>query len=248
MSSMLRRPHSAWAGRTVLACMLFAGLSGFDDGPGRGARRGLTRSEQRALSAGELVVRPLRKMRGPRELIGGSSWQVIDAPPAVVFRALLDTERYPRMLPQVSEAREVTRRSAMRRTVFVQHGAGPVDVSYHVNLRAVPDRRELHFSLDRSRPHGLAAAFGFYSVRRYHGGRSLLAYGVMVDLGPGLVRALVRDTVHEWMLKTPWTIKRFVEGSGRYLYASKGLPSGVTAARASRERNSSNRPTPDSEL
>lgn len=248
MSTMLRRRHYAWVGRPVL-CLLLAGtLGGFGDGKKAKDGRGLTPAERRALDGGELVVRPQRRQRGPRELVGGSSWQVIDAPPEVVYAALLDTKRYPRMLPQVSEAREVARRSRGRRTVLVHHGAGPVDVSYHVNLRAVPGRRELHFSLDRTRPHGLEAAFGFYSVRRYRGGRSLLAYGIMVDLGPGLVRALVRDTVHEWMLKTPWTIKRFVEGSGRYLYAGSGLPAGVTAARANRARKSSPRPTPDSEL
>jgi hypothetical protein len=28
----------------------------------------------------------------------------------------------------------------------------------------------------------------------------------------------MRDSVHEWMLRTPWMIKRFVEGSGRKIY------------------------------
>jgi hypothetical protein len=28
----------------------------------------------------------------------------------------------------------------------------------------------------------------------------------------------MRDSVQEWMLRTPWMIKRFLEGSGRKLY------------------------------
>jgi hypothetical protein len=28
----------------------------------------------------------------------------------------------------------------------------------------------------------------------------------------------MRSEVHDWMLRTPWMVKRFLEGSGRRLY------------------------------
>lgn len=253
MSNVLRRrPITPTAGASGL-CMVVALsiiLVGFRAGSGVQAEadRRMSRAERAALAAGELVVRPRQEQRGAHALMGGSSWQVIDAPPAVVFQALLDTERYHRMLPQVSEARLVPGHSRRRRTVFFRHAAGPVEVSYFANLRVWPARRELRFSLDRTRPHGLRAAFGFYTVRAFRGGRSLLAYGVMADLGPGLLRALVRDSVHEWMLKTPMTIKHFVESGGRRLYSGGETASETSDARLSRAPKRASRPTPDSEL
>ena len=74
--------------------------------------------------------------------------------------------------------------------------------------------------MDQDRPHDLRAAWGFYTVRPYGNG-TLLVYGIMADLGGGFISALVQDAVHEWMLKTPWMIKRFVEGSGRWIYKWK---------------------------
>ena len=40
----------------------------------------------------------------------------------------------------------------------------------------------------------------------------------MADLDVGALGSLMRGDVHEWLLKVPWTVKRFVEGSGRWIY------------------------------
>jgi hypothetical protein len=61
-------------------------------------------------------------------------------------------------------------------------------------------------------------------VRAYAGGKTLLAYGVMADIGNGLGSMLLRGSVHEWMMKVPWMVKRFIEGSGRYLYGRQPKP------------------------
>jgi hypothetical protein len=54
---------------------------------------------------------------------------------------------------------------------------------------------------------------------------------VMADIGAGIFGALVRDDVHDWMLKVPYTVKRFIEGSGRWLYrASWSAALAVTPA------------------
>ena len=66
-----------------------------------------TRDELARLKRGELVVRPLTQRGASRLMVGGTSWQVIDASPEIVLQALLDTRHYERMLPQVSEARLV---------------------------------------------------------------------------------------------------------------------------------------------
>jgi hypothetical protein len=151
--------------------------------------------------------------------MGGSSWQVIDAPPDVVWRALLDTPRYHRFMPQVLEAR-VVRASDNIRTVFLRQGTeGLVEAKYYLRVNVHEDRRDITFAIDDDMPHDLLrAAWGFYTVRPYREGKTLLAYGVMADIGGGVVASLMRHNVHDWMLRTPWMVKRFLEGSGRKLY------------------------------
>ncbi|HEX2676787.1 MAG TPA: SRPBCC family protein [Polyangiales bacterium] len=187
------------------------------------AARELSKEERASLANGALVQRPLTQRRGSLDLMGGTSYQVIDAAPEVVWRALLDTPRYARMMPQVLEAK-VVRSKGAERTVFVRQGAGPVQKAYYLKVNVHEDQKDITFSVDERRPHDLRAAWGFYNVRPYaDGSKTLLAYGVMADLGGGIVVALVRDEVHSWMLKVPQTVKRFVEGRGKKLYQSPVL-------------------------
>lgn len=184
---------------------------------GNGTRE-LSQEERASLDRGALVQRPIVERRGSLELMGGTSYQVIDAPLKVVWSALLDTAHYHRMMPRVLEAR-VVKDDAKERTVYMRQGAGPFQRTYYLSVRMYPERGDITFSVDEKRPHNLNAAWGFYTVRPYAGGeKTLLAYGVMADLDVGGIGALIRGDVHDWLLKVPWTVKRFVEGSGRYIY------------------------------
>lgn len=185
-----------------------------------GTGRDLSNQERASLAAGALVSRPQAERRGSLDLIGGTSYQVIDAPWRVVWSALLDTQYYPRMMPQVAEARLVEAQSS-ERTVFIRQGAGPLERAYYLSVRLRLDEAQgdITFRVDERRPHDLRAAWGFYNVRPYaDGNKSLLAYGVMADLNVGILGSWLRDDVHSWLLKVPWTVKRFVEGSGRHIY------------------------------
>jgi ribosome-associated toxin RatA of RatAB toxin-antitoxin module len=180
-------------------------------------RSDFTEAERRKLAAGELVTRRATERRGSYKLIGGTAWQVINARPAVVWRALLDTKYYRRTLPQVLEARVVEKKKN-RRTLYVKQGNKLINVFYHLEVKLYPGRRDITFAVDESRPHTLRTGWGFYTVRPYGEKRTVLAYGIMADIGEGIVSSIVRAQVHEWMLKVPWMVKRFVEGSGRWIY------------------------------
>lgn len=214
-----------WLGFAAIVAAFCVGSWTGPAAAGMDDSRGFTASEAARLEAGHLVQRRAEREQGSLRLVGGSSWQVIDARPEVVWKALLDTQHYPRMMPQVLEAKLVAQEDR-KRTVFMRQGAsGLVEKTYYLDVRIDEGRKDITFSIDEQRPHDLRAAWGFYTVRPYKGGRTLLAYGVMADIGDGLLVGLVRDEVHEWMLRTPWMIKRFVEGSGRALYegtASRG--------------------------
>ena len=198
--------------------MLLAALAAAGVSAGNGANRDFSTEERASLAAGGLVSRPMVERRGSLELRGGTSFQVIDAPMRVVWQALLDTSHYHRMMPRVIEAR-VVNDDAHERTVFMRQGAGPFEKTYYLTVRMYEERGDITFSIDERRPHDLRAAWGFYTIRPYADGKkTLLAYGVMADIGLGGLGALVRSDVHEWLLKVPWTVKRFVEGSGRHIY------------------------------
>jgi ribosome-associated toxin RatA of RatAB toxin-antitoxin module len=192
--------------------------------PARAEDRELTKDEKHRLGLGELVVRPRAEQRGGQELIGGAAWQVIDARPEVVWQALMDTPRYRRFMPRVLESKLVGQRGDVR-TVFVRQGSELLDASYYMKVRVIEAQRDITFAIDDSRPHDLRAAWGFYAVRPYGPNRTLLAYGIMADIGGGIVTGMLRGTIHEWMLKVPWLVKRFVEGSGRWLYKDKAVVS-----------------------
>jgi ribosome-associated toxin RatA of RatAB toxin-antitoxin module len=178
-----------------------------------------TAEESRRLDAGQLVQRPMVRNQGRLRLMGGSSWQVINARPEIVWRALLDTPRYQRMMPRVLEARVVGAKDNVR-TVFMRQGAqGLLEATYYLKVQVHEPQRDITFAIDQHRPHDLLkAAWGFYTVRAYGKQKTLLAYGVMADIAGGAIVGLMRDTMHDWMLRTPWMIKRFVEGSGRQIY------------------------------
>ena len=173
------------------------------------------------LAAGKLVRRPVVQRRGDLHLIGGTSFQVIDAPMHVVWQALLDTAHYPRMMPEVVEAK-VVRKESSRRTLFMRQGSlSMLEVKYFLNVQLDSKQRDIEFRLDDSRSNDLRKAYGFYNLRPFEGAeskRTLLSYGIMADIGSGILVSLARDKVHDWMLRTPWMVKRFIEGSGRYIY------------------------------
>ena len=178
-----------------------------------------TPDEWQRLEAGALVSRSTTRSKGSLRLMGGSTWQVIDAAPDVVWQALLDTRRYRHMMPQVLEARLIRDKDSVR-TVFMRQGAkGLVEASYFLKVNVHEERRDITFSVDDERPHDLLkAAWGFYSVRPYRGGKTLLAYSVMADIESGPLLGMMRSTVHEWLLRTPSMVKSFVEGRGRRFY------------------------------
>src|SRR5688500_7536660 len=60
----------------------------------RDAAAELSSEELSKLERGELVVRATSERRGELRLIGGTSFQVVSAPPEVVWQALLDTPYY----------------------------------------------------------------------------------------------------------------------------------------------------------
>lgn len=200
--------------RTVTQVLVFAVLFGSAAAPAGAqfvaVRQPLSQAERARLDDGRLVVRAASEQRGGLRLVGGVSYQVIDAPVESVWSAMENVTRWRQMLPQVSESRQVSS-SGAQRVVYLKQGAGPVQASYHLRASFAPARGEVTFVLDTSRDNDIRAAWGFMSVSRWGDGRTLVSYGAMVDFGAVLFSGMLRSTAQEWLLKVPLTIKQFME-------------------------------------
>jgi len=214
-------PRGGLTAGFVFACAMVALLlPSFAAAQVEVTNRPLDSAERARLAQGRLVVRSTTQSRGPLELVGGVSYQVIDASPDEVWSALEDTNEWRRMLPQVAESRQVASRGGQR-TVYIRQAQGPISASYYLNATYSSTSHDLTFALDTGRRNDLRAAWGFMTVRSWGDGQSILCYGAMVDIGDGLLTSMVRGTMHEWLLKVPSTVKRYVEGRGRQRYASR---------------------------
>ncbi len=181
-------------------------------------RQPLSASERATLARGEVVVRPTTERRGPLRLFGGTSYIVVDLPPEAAWGALNDSSsRYRHMLPQVAASRELSR-SGDERVIRFEHNVAMISAAYALRFQYNQSNKTIQFRLASEHPHDIRAAWGFFRVRPYRGGRALVSFGAMLDVGDGLLTGALQERLHEWVLKIPWTFKRYIEGSGRRRY------------------------------
>jgi hypothetical protein len=208
-------PQSAWFGFR-LACAvsaLIGALAAWALVAPRAAAiesREFSSQEEALLRAGKLVVRPEQRTVGSAHLLGGLSWQVINASPTTVWHALTDVRGYPHFLPAVEQALLVES-SGTNQTLFIRHRLGFITASYWVRAVHDPAHARLRFRLDRDHPGSIRDAWGELRVTPYADRKSVVSLAIMTDLGEGLFVGLVRANVHEWMLRVPEQLKRFVE-------------------------------------
>jgi len=211
------RPQSLRVGVATAAALLLLGAAWL--GPDSRAAalandsRSFSEQEERLLRDGKLVTRPTEVVRGQSRLMGGLAWQLVDASPEKVWRAVSDVRTYHRFLPAVEEAKFIEHSGAEQR-LFIRHRLGFVSASYFV--LAAPDgaKGRVKFRLDRSRPSSIRDAFGELRVSAYPNGKSVVSLAILADVGEGLLAGLVRSNIHEWMLRVPEQLKKFVENGG----------------------------------
>ena len=78
------------------------------------------------------------------------------------------------------------------------------------------------FDLDPRRPNDVRAARGFLTLSRWPDDpdRTLVSWGILAAVDDGLVGDLVRPQLHDWMLRVPSTMRRYLHGAGRELFVA----------------------------
>lgn len=171
--------------------------------------QGFSPDERARLLAGELVARPITRREGAYHLVGGVSWQIVRAPVDEVWEVVLNTAIYPRLIPSLDEIEVIEEREDLR-VVRMHHSYSVASAEYFSRVRIDRDNHQIRFDLDRSRPHQLRAGRGFLSLRT-HRGDTIVSWGVLADVGAGMVMQVFGPLLHDWMLRVPRCIRDEVE-------------------------------------
>ena len=166
-------------------------------------------SERTALRHGELVQRPSSRREAGFNYLGGTSWLRVRAPIERVWQTVRDPSTYPRLIPSLTSVRVVSEGEGGR-LVHMEHRHSFATASYFANVRIDDERRHMSFELDRSRPHDLRAGRGFITLSPYRGD-TIVAWGILADIGGGMVMQVFGPFLHDWMLKVPRCVRSEVE-------------------------------------
>ena len=171
----------------------------------------LTREDKKLLAAGELVMKHKNEQRGAYKLFGGQSWQIVDAPPDVVWEALKDLSGYKNFIPLATES-TVKHQAGEEADLAIRQQWGPIDVRYVLQTTLEPERGAVVFRVDHSQEHDIRAGWGFIRVRPYKRNRTLVSFGALVDIGDGMFVSIVRPAVRRDLLRIPYFLKNHLEG------------------------------------
>ena len=175
----------------------------------------LAPSEQARLERGETVIRPQTIERGEQHYVGGVTYTVLDVSAAEISALLDDVSAYRHVLPKTKAARKI---GVDRGDTLVELVQGNALYEATYTIRVHRSARELRFWLEPTRPHEIDDAWGFFRVEPFMTGngeeRVLLTYGVLVDVGPGIVRELFEERVRAAMLSVPQLVQRHLARRG----------------------------------
>ncbi|HLK38488.1 MAG TPA: hypothetical protein VKU41_17115 [Polyangiaceae bacterium] len=182
----------------------WAALAAFLLMPLRANASGLTAGETQRLLRGETVVRAQSLQRGDHRYVGGVTYTVVDANADAVADTLGDVDAWRRILPRTRSARRAGT-SGEDALIELTQGTALVQATYTIRMRR--QGRVVRFWLDPERRHDIEDAWGFVRAAPMTDGRTLVTYGILIDIGPGLLRDLFEDRVRELALSVPERVR-----------------------------------------
>src|SRR5579864_5054946 len=186
-------------GARFAAAIVAVGLAlGLGSAPARGDE--LSADEQTHLEQGITVSRTQTLDRGDRRYVGGVAYTIVGAPPEELGEVLDDVRAWRRILPETRDAHRVGQ-IAGDTLVEVTHGTPLIHVTY--TLRVHRDGDTVRFWMDTSRPHDIGDVWGFFRTEPMDGPRTLVSYGILIDVGGGLLRELFESRARQLALTVP---------------------------------------------
>jgi hypothetical protein len=152
----------------------------------------LTLGEASRLVHGETIVRSEAWESSGRRYVGGVAYALLDASADQVASLAASTDVWRRILPRVRSARRVGTAGG---DDFVEVTQGTELLHATYTLRVRHEGGEIRFWMDPHRPHDIEDAWGFLRAQPRDDGHALVTYGVLIDMGPGILRDMFEDRV-----------------------------------------------------
>jgi hypothetical protein len=175
--------------------------------PAARAENGLTAAEHEELLHGTTIVRPQRLERGGKRYVGGVSYAVVDARPDQVAYLISDVGAWRRILPK-TRAAQVVGVSGGDQLVEITHGNAIVQASYTLRVRR--NDNGMRFWVDPGHRHDIEDAWGYLRLEPLPNGQTVVVYGILVDMGPGMMRDMFEDRVRDLALSVPDRVRGLV--------------------------------------
>jgi hypothetical protein len=169
--------------------------------------------DEAQLAEGRTVSYPQTVARRGRRYVGGVSYAVVHASVPELIEVFRDISAYREVLPYARAARLVGNVGSDQ-LIEISQGTAFVEAVYTLRMHMDADQRRVRFWLDPGRPHGLDDAWGYFKVDPLPDAddgspRVLLSYGILVDLGPGLMRDFFEGRIQASMLAIPDRLQRY---------------------------------------
>lgn len=173
------------------------------------------------LERGESLVYEQTIERHGHRYVGGVAYAIVPATAGELEALFDDADAFRKILPATKDARRLDTHGD-EFFVELRHGNAVLEGGYTLFVRREFAERTVRFWVDRRRPRAIDDAWGFFRYAPLGPStadapdvpagapRALLAYGVLVDVGPGLVRVLFEERVRRALLSVPWRLRRYV--------------------------------------
>ena len=171
------------------------------------------------LRAGKSVKKPLAGA-GSSGVYGGSGFALVDAPPEVVWKAILDWGSYSRIFPKTLGAREVSTKGG-RSLVRMDLGHKLISVSFFLEVRTDRDKWQIDYKLVPGKPHDVEEVRGYWRLFPQSNGQTLVAYVTAVKVPMGLVNLIpepLEKKINRNLLASPQYLRTWIHGEGGARY------------------------------
>lgn len=182
----------------------------------------LTPDEIKALSAGELVVKPL-PTSGENSVIAGASFILVNNSPEIVWRALEDISAWTTLFPNTHEARLMAITESGQ-SVKMRFGNRLLELSFYLTVTFDKEKKEAFYALNKSKPHDIQETRGSVRMSPQPGGRTLVIFSSLVHVPftqlISLLGADIIERIERKVLSVPMRLKKWVEGEHGAKYKS----------------------------
>jgi hypothetical protein len=197
--------------RRVRVAVCAVALAGISWAPSARAEEHVFGAQESArLARGETVTFEQTVDKAGHHYIGGVTYTVVDASASELTALLEDVRAYRQLLPHTKAAQLI----GVNGNVFfveLRQGTALLETSYTIRVRREEGGQLFRFWLDPTKPHGIADASGFFRVSPLPDDppRVLLTYGILVDVGPGIVRDLFEERLRTLVLQVPQLVRQY---------------------------------------